>query len=70
MAFTKDDKEKLDAVFTGLVGVGGKGGLIDRFEKLASSHYSLKRKVYVAFGVVAAAYGGISAFVAKLFNGG
>ncbi len=69
MAFTADDKEKLDAVFTGLVGVGGKGGLIDRFEELAKSHYALKRRVYMAGAVVIAAYGGITAFIVKVFNG-
>ncbi len=70
MAFTTEDRRKLDALYTSWFGEEGRGGYIDRFEALANSHYRLKRFVYVAFGVVTAGYGGVTAFLARLFNGG
>ncbi len=76
MALTKDEKRQLDDVIKGngeihtaLVGLDGKGGLIQEVKDLARSHYALKRKVYMAGAVVAAAYGGITAFIVKVING-
>ncbi len=64
MAFTNDDKNKLDAVYTGMVGVGGKGGLIDQLGSLTKSHYNLKRTVYVLIALLFGG-GGITGIVLK-----
>ena len=84
MALTKKEQDQIDTLIKGnteihtvLVGLNGEGGLLkkvdrmaDKHDELAKSHGVLKRKVYVAAAIATAGYGGVTAFVAKLLNGG
>jgi hypothetical protein len=59
MALDKEEKEKLDAthalakeIKTALVGIDGKGGLIDKVEDVCESHYKLKRYFWILVGIL------------------
>ncbi|KKL25917.1 hypothetical protein LCGC14_2400530 [marine sediment metagenome] len=69
MAFTAEDRRKLDALYTSWFGEEGRGGYIDRVDSTTKSHYNLKRTVYVLIALLFGG-GGITGVVLKVINGG
>ncbi len=67
MAFTAEDRRKLDALYTSWFGEEGRGGYIDRFEELAKSHRKLRRNFFFVMGTLIGS-GGLASGLWAIFN--